>query len=242
MKTFGDYLEMAAPRSKDRARKYYHGTDREEAGTAILREGIRVPDLTTRKGKLKPREGKVYVTQNLRYAIMYALGGNMLGSNFWLNNMGNTTEFWKNQNGRYGYLFEISGKDFIDIEPDEDSVGEMFAAAAGSGIADFHDTYEIANLKWLVDLANYAVKVGAMTRLQLKRAKGYDDYGDLAVLGKKLIPLMSDVQKLELIDKGAHVAHAGNIKPVRAWRIDKVTAAELKKDGSNFFKIAKRIK
>jgi len=51
-----------------------------------------------------------------------------------------------------------------------------------------------------------------------------------------------DAQKLQLLQlEGVHVAHAGDIKPQRAWRIDKKRMGELKRDGSNFFQVAERV-
>lgn len=40
----------------------------------------------------------------------------------------------------------------------------------------------------------------------------------------------------------AHKANAGEINFKEAWRIDKVKIKDLKKDGSNFFEIAEKVK
>lgn len=48
--------------------------------------------------------------------------------------------------------------------------------------------------------------------------------------------------RLKLIDLGAHIAHTGSLKPKEAWAMPKTDNKMLKKNGSNFFKVAKRIK
>lgn len=53
---------------------------------------------------------------------------------------------------------------------------------------------------------------------------------------------MSAEQRLKLIDCGCHIAHRGSLKPDEVWEIDKTKSYFYKPDGSNFFKIAKRIK
>ena len=60
--------------------------------------------------------------------------------------------------------------------------------------------------------------------------------------GKKLLKSMPDEDKLAFIDAGAHIANAGEINFKEAWRIDKVKIKDLKKDGSNFFEIAEKVK
>ena len=57
--------EMAAPRQSDLAQVYYHGTPKEAYAKSIMANGIKVPDLSTRSGNLKPVEGKVYITPKI---------------------------------------------------------------------------------------------------------------------------------------------------------------------------------
>ena len=52
---------------------------------------------------------------------------------------------------------------------------------------------------------------------------------------------MTDEQKLQLIDYGAHIAHEGNIFPDEAYKINYSDVGKLKTDGSNFFTIAEKI-
>jgi hypothetical protein len=225
MITFKEFLaEMAAPRDSDRAKTYYHGTSSEKAGQSILKNGIEPGDIalperqTGKKGpNLDPVKGKVYITPDLRYAQMYAIGGDMAGSD------------WKPKGQEYGYLFEIGGNDLEDIQPDEDSIGEM-ATLAYRG--DKHK----AELQWLVRLAMSKLTAGQWRKL----VDG--EYTMWAHTGKKLLPLMSDAQKLQLIELGAHVAHTGKLIPKAAYRIDLNRIKELKRDASNFFDVAEKVK
>ena len=60
-----NYYKMAIPRDEDKLKTYYHGTSTDKAAKSILKNGISVPDLTTRSGSLRPMEGKVYITPNM---------------------------------------------------------------------------------------------------------------------------------------------------------------------------------
>ena len=230
MKLLREYIrellsEMAAPRQSDLEQVYYHGTPKEENAKSIMATGINVPDLSTRSGYLKPVEGKVYITPKISYASIYAIGGSMAGHK--------VSDWMLKDYGQYGYVFVIDGQQLKDIQPDEDSIGEMIS----NGEAD-----------WLDDLARDALEY-----------EDYDDEGqDLgynglydavmggeydawASAGKIVLDSMTDEQKLELIDLGAHVAHTGNLMPKETWRFDRNLTVELAKDGSNFFDLAERI-
>ena len=75
-------IEMAAPRETDVSKIYYHGTSTDEAANGILKNGISVPDLTSRSGALRPVDGKVYITPSIKYAYIYGLGGDMAGTDY----------------------------------------------------------------------------------------------------------------------------------------------------------------
>lgn len=231
MSQFARYMEMAAPRESDIARRYYHGTSIEKNGESILREGIKVPDLTTRKGKLRPMDGQVYITPYIFYAQIYAIGGDFAGNNY------TPSEYEQENAGRYGWIFVIDGDQLSDIQPDEDSIGDMLYYLLNPAYAEKQKHYDLSKIGWLAELAK-----NRLTPIQYSKVKSYDDYGDLAMAGKKLVKIMTDAQKLGLIDAGAHVANAGNLIPAEAWKLDKFNVIDLKKDGSNFFKIAERIR
>lgn len=213
---------MAAPRDSDRAKVYYHGTSNEKAGEAILKSGIEPGDIVmptkhkaTKGANLVPMKGKVYITPDISYAQIYALGGDYAGHD--LNKTGT------------GYLFVIDGADLQDIEPDEDSVGEMICyAARGKKYKD--------ELRSLVYLAQDKLTDGQYKRLL------NGEYVMWAHTGKKLMPLIPTEMKLKLIDLGAHVAHAGKLIPKHAYKLDLSHIKDLKKDGSNFIEFAEKVR
>ena len=206
--------EMAQPREVDFAKKYFHGTSTDKAGKGILSKGISPPDLEFKKThQLTPVKGKVYITANIRYAIVYAIRGDMVGYKL------PESDFKKGE--EYAWIFVINGKQLKDIQPDEDSVGEMISNKEP---------------EWLYRLAQ-----NELTPRQLRKVMEYE-YAYWASCGKKLNKIMTDKQKLNLIDAGAHIAHTGNLKPDECWKMHKKDNEKLKRDGSNFFKIAKRVK
>lgn len=207
--------EMALPRESDIKKTYYHGTGTDKAAKSILKQGIKPPDLTTKKkGLLTPVEGKVYITPILEYGLIYALGANMIGSETMLDS-------WKKKGEDTAYLFVIDGKQLKDIQPDEDSVGEMISKKKP---------------EWLYRLATYHLADSTMRRIM------DGEYSYWAKAGKVLMKRMSDEEKLMLIGAGAHIAHTGALKPKEAWSMPKSDNKLLNPDGSNFFQVAKRIK
>jgi hypothetical protein len=205
-------LEMAKPTDRQSSRVYFHGTSSEAAGKSILEKGVIEPPEITKKGMLVPVKGKVYITPHIHYAQIYGIGGDMAGSTGW-----NPEE---RGHDRYGYVFGIKGHRLKDIQPDEDDVGEMVSKQAHP---------------WLV---HNAPKI--LTPNQLRGVKdGW--YAHWAAAGKKLVKVMPDYVKHDLIDAGAHVAHDGPLEIDHAWRIDKRKIPLLKRDGSNFFDHAEPI-
>ena len=71
------------------------------------------------------------------------------------------------------------------------------------------------------------------------RALGDAEYETKA--GKKLLSVMSDKMKIDMILAGAHIAHSGEIPVSNAYILDKLQCQKLKPDGSNLFNIAKPI-
>lgn len=213
--------EMAAPRAADKSKLYFHGTSSEKAGQSILKNGIEPGNIVMperyKKSKgpnLTPVQGKVYITPDLAYAQMYAIGGDIAG-----HDMGETG---------IGYLFVINGNDLRNIDPDEDSIGQLASEAANG------NKYS-TELRWLANLARQKLTVGQWKKLL------DNDYVMYAHAGKKLLPFLSDEQKLQLIDLGAHVAHAGKLIPIKAYKIDLTRTKDLKRDASNFFDVAERV-
>jgi hypothetical protein len=220
-----ELMEMAKPLESHREIVYYHGTSSEEAGISILKNGIEPGNVVmpnrspSKKPNLVPVSGKVYITPDIGYAQIYALGGDVAGSK-------SMALRWKE---RIGYLFIISGKDLVDIQPDEDSIGEMIFKLATE--KQFEN-----KLQWLYVLARRK-----LTDKQWAQLIG-GEYVMFAHAGKKLLPLMTDEQKLQLISLGAHVAHTGKLIPSAAYKIDGHKIGELRRDGSNFFDVAEKVR
>lgn len=216
------------------AKVYYHGTSNEIMGKNILTQGIKPGRITVSNKMGAPVENRVYLTPHLQYAIIYCIGANMLGEDI--------SDYVKNE-GRYGYLFEISKEKLNnDAQPDEDSIGYILQYAFtkeyyGKGVY-YGDKINFNNmdLKWLYNLGS-----SIFTENQIHDiVHNYDDF-KLYKLGKKIVKAMSPKQKQILIDMGTHIAYLGIVKPEKCWKFDKLKNPELKRDGSNFFQLAQRI-
>ena len=222
---FIKWLEMAIPREIDKSKVYFHGTPTKVGAQGILKNGIQPPDLTPTPNKLmRPIPGQVYITRDLKTAIIYALGGDIFGSE---PSPGMLKE------GEYGYVFEIPGSKLTDIQPDEDSVGEMVHdLLTGTNIHN----HNLEKVKWLRRMA-----LLHLTPRQLEKVRS-GEYAYFASVGKKLIKRFTDQNKLDVIDAGGNISNTGPIQPTKCWRIRKTDSIRLKEDGSNFFKIATRVK
>lgn len=215
-----ELFEMATPTSQHKKTKYYHGTDNEVAGEKIINDGfIRPPDLILdTRANLQPVIGKVYITPSLEMAQIYAIGGILAGVDY------------VPKNRKFGYIFQISSKDLSDIQPDEDSVGEMLYNA----LTTKTEPENLLHRKYL-----YLAR-RVLTALQYEKFKD-GEYLMFAHLGKKLLKTMPDEDKLAFIGMGAHIAHTGKLKIEKAWKIDLQLIKKLKRDGSNFFKLAELV-
>jgi len=216
-------IGLAEPRDVDIAKTYYHGTNKADNAEAILREGIKAPEIIGRGGKMAPVKGRVYLTSDIRYAILYTLGANAIGTDF------------NFLDERYGYLFVIDGKKLTDIQPDEDSVGELLYDVLNNTPLQY-SSEDMGKVNWLKWIAK-----DRLTPLQYDNAKQYKNFGDLSAAGKKLLKYMSDEQKLQLIDLGAHISNDSVLFPDQAWEFDKNLNPQLNQDVSNFFELAERI-
>lgn len=206
---------------------YYHGTSKESAAKSIQTKGLlEPPDIGTRKTQLTPVKGKVYLTSELSYAIIYALGGDMAGNKI--------PDRWFETEGPYGYVFVVPASGITSaMQPDEDVVGQMINQLANPTSSVYH--YD--NLpQWLLMLASKVLSDRQYANVTNK----YAEYAHEAAAGKKVLKHMSPAQKLQLLESSNHVAHEGAVKPSECWRIDKRRSPELKKDGSNFFQLAER--
>lgn len=218
--------EMAAARPSAKKKTFYHGTKSKKAAESIMRSGIQPPDLTDRSGDLRPMEGKVYLTDDLKYAIIYAIGGSYLGHE--------APERFIDES-EYGYVFVIPGRELNDIVPDEDSVGALLGKVLKGK----------AHRKF-----NFLEKMGRrlLSRQDLRRIE-MGEYAYYAKAGKLILPQLSEKQIYlilseagEYLYNGPHIAHTGAIDPSEVWRIDKRKTDQLESDGSNFFEVAEKVR
>lgn len=211
-------FEMAVPSQTHKEKTYFHGTQSESAVKNIIKNGLKPREIEVKSRStynLTPVEGKVYFTPNIAYAQIYALGGDLAGTGY-------------KAKEKYGYIFSINGNELKDIQPDEDSVGEIIHNYFAKEKTDSFMNRMLALTKSILTANQF---------LKLKDG----DYITFAQTGKKLLPKLSDGDKLRFLDLGAHVAHTGNVKIEGAWRVDLKRIKDLKSDGSNFFEIAVKI-
>ena len=238
---------------------FYHGTSSEKAAQAILAGGIQpreisMPDKAKSRAQLAPAQGRVYLTPEIGYAAIYALGGNMFGHE---TNIDNLIIDRDGSISAYGYIFAIEGRDIQgDILPDEDCIGE-FVTHLFSYLAAKHRLDMLSSgvpEKWKGERASaertiayngkdpinqpdakhvadwlYSVADRAMTEKQHRDIR--DGFiGAQAAVGKKIQKLLRlDIVKW-MLDHGAHAAHLGAIHPTRAWRFKKRDAAKVQKE------------
>jgi hypothetical protein len=205
-------ISMAIPSGDIMAKTYYHGTDMESNAKSILINGINPPDLSLIKNHmLRPVDGSVYLTDKVSVAAIYALGGDTASTS-------SSDESLKES--RYGYVFSVPGKELVDVDPDEDSVGEFI----------YEKKYPLLNY-----IAENNVAPSRMRKL-------YDgEYTYWASVGKQIMKLIPYDLKIKMIEDGAHISHKGSVRPNGCWKIDKMDSANLKRDYSNFFELAERI-
>lgn len=208
--------EMAVPTDQIKNMTFWHGTKNKERADAIMRDGIKVSDVVS-KSSLTPVHGANYITPHIDYAAIYAIGGNVLGTPHAERDIANP------KYGEHGYLFKIHGSQLKDVQPDEDSIGELIHSGKGP--------------TWLHSLANKHLSDKTMRDIKSGESSVF------ARSGKTLVKKMSDAQKLELIlNHGTHVAHFGVLRPDEAYQIHRNDVKHINKDASNIFDYTKRIK
>ena len=207
-------VEMAIPTDSIRKMTFWHGTPTETIGKNILKNGLKVSEVES-KSALTPVKGANYVTPDIKYALIYGMGGNYeLGSA--------SAERDIQQYGENFYLFKISGEKLVDVQPDEDSVGELIWSGRGPS--------------WLKSLA-----VQHLTTNTYSKVKS-GEYSYWAKAGKKLVNKMNDSQKIDLIfNYKTHVANFGVVYPDVAYKISRKDIKNVHPGGSNILDFAKKV-
>lgn len=215
--------------------QFYHGTKNAELGEQIIKDGYLKPgNINNKRGsKLTPKIGMVYLTPKISEASIYAIGANILGQNIWKDLI--------EKEGQYGYVFAIN-KSVIEnksVYADEDYIGQAIYHLANNEYYDNGFGKDIENFKYKSELLHTAKY--NLTELQYKKVIQYNDYGDFAIAGKKLMFKLPKWIHLELIRLGSPCAVEGNVEISEAWKINKELCKDLKNDGSNFFSLAEKI-
>ena len=232
---------MAQPTESEKSKTYYHGTSKKEKGESILRDGcIRAPDLSkTHEHFTRPIPGNVYMSPSINFVMSYVLGGNIAGNDYFEPGQHGEQQYKQEP---FGYLFAIDGTELVDIQMDEDSIGEI--------LSDIGTEIEMHRFKkgpnptdkeiWLFNWAKSILSPTMMKKIMeceyIYWAKG----------GKILLKRMDQDMKRWVLDNFAlgeiqGISHTGNIKWKEAWKFDKIKTKQLKSDGSNFFSLAERV-
>lgn len=235
-----------------REMKFYHGTPTKNSGDDILRDGAIKPPVITTNHYQTPVEGKAYLASDPSYALIYGLGGAYAGHK--------VSEHMLQEKGQYGYVFEIAGGEFDEIQPDEDCIGEYISGKAvterdkrmyeryrsergkESLAQRYQESWQRHNAAWVNSSRQWLGEIAweHLTENQQRALADYDAPVQSAV-GKKIVKLLTDAEKFDLVRQGAHVAHHGELHPIHAYRIDKLQSQAFDKDGRNIFDVAEAV-
>jgi hypothetical protein len=205
---------------------YYHGG----SGASIrqmAKDGYVMAPVETGKGYQSPLAGRSYLTKDLGYALIYALGGDMVGQD--------ATGYYRS--GDEGGIVLVAPNEDTLI-PDEDWLGqklcdgyEAMSRNKPSNDPIFEQMTQIPLLGPVFD--------------KMVKARDLWDMAYQSMIGKMAIRLLmkSYPEYLKRLAKESHtLSHEGNLKVLKAWVFNKEKDnPKLKKDGSNFFEIAQEI-
>ncbi len=238
-------IEMAQPGSVTQTTRYYHGVSKQATGEKIVADGeLRLPstdEIDKRYGQRYQRPaGGVYLTPQLRYAVIYALGGQTMGS------------VDPRKPSGYGYLFVVDGSQLTDVEPDEDVLGELIwsLGTRGSFAADkaqYDQHTDHAELLHAIraDPALLGELQDAFERHTTAHTRAQAEAGEAiwqSKAGKQLVRGLPPALRSRLVDLGSHLsARQATVPWSEAWRILKSDSAKLDRAASNFFEVAERV-
>lgn len=217
--------------------KLFHGTPSKEAFDDIVKNGIK-PSVTEKHkstSKMSPLFNRVYLSKSINYAMIYALGGDLIGTKPSQSELKKLTQ----EQFRYGYIFEIDSKKILnDVMPDEDFVGELFYYKAnGLDYIDSANGVIITNDK----IPGFVVGIAKQYASQsmINKAVAYDDYGDLCRIGKNILKHLTPEMAQSLIKISTNFSICDVVIPEHCYQIDKLRREEYRKDLSNFKDISK---
>lgn len=202
--------------SSNTIKQYYHGTDKESHGLSILNDGYIKSGMIERRGWMKPQSGRIYLTPNLEYSVIYTIGGNMIGQEL--------PKKWIDEN-RYGYLFVVKENNINinDIIPDEDFIGECV----------YNKTFQWLNDKCqrIFSKQMYGKAMDGEVMYQIRIGN--------VLLGKT--HRLSNYELQQILNLGCAISVPSPVKIDACYKFDKTLNNKLNKDGSNFFEYAEKI-
>lgn len=216
--------------------QYWHGGFR--GGLQIAETGLLLPGNTgTDAPEWTPLPNRVYLTPDLNYAIIYALGGVFAGAR---RTEGHDERI--RREGRYGYVWRVADLSLANVIPDEDHVGKALGQVLdGTRAAQWWLT-ELAEAAGLDDIPSTDAEMGPEGWSVME---GVEDglYSDYIAAGKAMLPLMSqeDVARFLAEFPESSIAHLGPVPVSEGWRLDRLRYPDIAEDGSNFFEIAEKI-
>jgi hypothetical protein len=224
MKIIKDYLFETEVPIEYKQKFWYHGTFHSNA-IKIIKSCKLKPIENPDNGYMSPIAGKVYLTSRLDEGLIYA--------------------FYRacnqEENPKYAYLVIVKGEDLVDILPDEDIIANLLPKLYYSNdnlskneINKF--IYKNSDLtKDEINKFIYLNKLAKETDSKLYHKyhiKGNYEYG--TALGKKIIKLINDDQKIDLINYGQKIANDGCIPIYQVWEIPVDKRNEINKNIDSF--------
>jgi hypothetical protein len=206
---------------------YYHGGSGDSI-RQIAKDGYVMAPLETGRANQSPLAGRAYLTKDLSYALIYALGANMVGS----------SDISHISGGPEGGVVLVAPNEDALI-PDEDWLGEQLASGFESMLKQQTPNSIYTNL------ASMPILNPVFNNLKKHDKRSLWDASYQSMLGKMAIRILqkSYPQYLKgLAKESPHMSHEGNMKVLQAWVFDKARDnPKLQRDGSNFFNVAQEI-
>lgn len=214
---FKEYIkEMAFPNDNIKTKIYYHGVYNYEIAGFVLENGITPPKKSRQKKGLEAIKGGIYFAQKIKDSLIYARG---------LNN--------KQRQYRYGFIFEISGEDLMDVFPDEDDVLILLGKCMKIFDTDFKiysDIHSDPPEEILEIVKKYYDKLSYDDRKKIDIGYSISIKEGIPV-AKKVIKMFSNEDVLKIIENGYKFFNIGSIYPKNVLIIDKwlISAGDIKK-------------
>lgn len=232
--------EMAKPGNFMVNRTYYHGTPSLEYAIEIFKNGFKPGDME-RRSVTVPMQNTVYFTDNVGFAMVYALAPVAY-------------DYGQSDASKYGIVFEIPGSELVDVYPDEYNMHHILyglfsiyvnkVPVSDMKIASTNREFPAKQMKWLYELSRKTIGDGGIRfLLDNYGTDSSEDEQTMLDLSKELIRFMSDQQRLQVMELfNTDIAHRKyRIRPSIGWLVRKADAKKYRKDGGNFFDIARKV-